>query len=62
MIKTPILIMNGKKDNIVPFFMGKELFEKANSPKQSFFTDSDDHMMDFNSELIDKLRSFIEKY
>ncbi len=62
MIKTPILIMHGKKDNIVPFFMGKELFEKANSPKQSFFTDSDDHMMDFNSELIDKLRSFIEKY
>ena len=54
--------MHGKKDNIVPFFMGKELFEKANSPKQSFFTDSDDHMMDFNSELIDKLRSFIEKY
>ena len=32
-IKTPILIMHGKKDNIVPFYMGKKLFETANEPK-----------------------------
>ena len=31
-ITTPILIMHGKKDDIVPFSMGKELFEKANNP------------------------------
>ena len=34
-ITTPILIMHGKKDDIVPFSMGKELFEKANNPKYS---------------------------
>ena len=61
-VKTPILIMHGKKDDIVPFFMGKELFEKANSPKYSYFTEDDDHMMNFNDALINKLKFFVEKY
>ena len=62
MINTPILIMHGKKDDIVPFSMGKELFEKANSPKYSYFTADDDHMMEFNSNLLQKIKYFIEKY
>ena len=62
MINNPILIMHGKKDDVVPFSMGKELFEKANSPKQSYFTHDDDHMMEFNSTLLKKIKDFIEKY
>jgi len=62
MINTPILIMHGEKDDVVPFSMGKELFEKANSPKQSYFTPHDDHMMEFNSSLLQKIKDFIEKY
>ena len=62
MINTPILIMHGEKDDVVPFSMGKELFEKANSPKQSYFTPDDDHMMEFNSSLLQKIKDFIEKY
>lgn len=62
MIKIPILVMHGKKDNVVPFFMGKELFEEANSPKDSYFTKSDDHMMEFNSQLLIKVKNFVEKY
>ncbi len=61
-LKLPILIMHGKKDDIVPFFMGKELFEEANNPKHSFFTDNDDHMMEFNETLISEIRSFIKRY
>ena len=61
-INSPILIMHGRKDDIVPFFMGKKLFEKANSPKDSYFTDSDDHMMEFNSQLLNKIKDFITKY
>ena len=45
MINTPILIMHGEKDDVVPISMGKELFEKANSPKHSYFTSADDHMI-----------------
>ena len=62
MINTPILIMHGKKDDVVPFSMGKELFEKANSPKHSYFTSDDDHMMEFNSSLIQRINNFIQKY
>ncbi len=62
MINTPILIMHGKKDEVIPFSMGKELFEKANSPKHSYFTTNDDHMMEFNSSLLQTIKDFIEKY
>ena len=61
-IKTPILIMHGKKDDIVPFSMGKELFEKANNPKHSYFTTDDDHMMEFNDQIITNIKNFINKY
>ena len=40
----------------------KELFEQANDPKYSYFTSTDDHMMEFNSKLINVLKNFIEKY
>ena len=62
MIKTPILVMHGKKDNIVPFSMGKEMFEKANNPKHSYFTLDDDHMMEFNDQMMKRLKNFIDKY
>jgi len=61
-IRTPILIMHGKKDDIVPFSMGKELFEKANNPKYSYFTLDDVHMMEFNDQLLKNIKNFIEKY
>ena len=60
-VKTPILIMHGKKDNIVPQKMGLELFEKANNPKFSYFPESDDHMMEYNSQLLNKIKLFISK-
>ena len=61
-IRTPILIMHGKKDDIVPFSMGEELFEKANNPKYSYFTLDDVHMMEFNDQLLKNIKNFIEKY
>ena len=58
-INTPILIMHGKKDDVVPFKMGVELFEKANQPKFSYFSENDDHMMEFNDQLMNSLRKFL---
>ena len=54
-----MLILHGRKDTIVPFEMGEELFQKANNPKYNYFIDNDDHMLDFNEELINSIRSFI---
>ncbi len=62
MVKTPILIMHGEKDDIVPFSMGKELYEKANDPKYFYFSADDDHMMEFNPKLLSEIKNFIEKY
>ena len=62
MINIPILIMHGEKDDVVPISMGKELFEKANNPKHSYFTSEDDHMMEFNPSLLNEINSFILKY
>ena len=56
---SPILILHGRKDNIVPFEMGEKLFKLANNPKYNYFIDNDDHMMDFNDDLIDSINSFI---
>ena len=57
-INIPVLVMHGEEDQIVPFKMGKELFEKANNPKFSYFSDNDDHMMEFNYQLMNALRNF----
>ena len=58
-IKTPILIMHGKVDNIVPFYMGKKMYDLANEPKYSYFTEYDDHMMEYNEKLLNALKEFI---
>jgi len=58
-INIPILVMHGKKDEVVPFKMGKELFEKANKPKLSYFPDNDNHMMEFNDRLMNSLKKFL---
>tara|TARA_Y100000590_G_scaffold391968_1_gene469044 strand:+ start:1247 stop:2050 length:804 start_codon:yes stop_codon:yes gene_type:complete len=58
-IKSPILIMHGEVDNIVPFYMGKKMYQLANQPKYSFFSKYDDHMMEFNEKLLKTLEDFI---
>jgi len=58
-INSPILIMHGKVDNIVPFYMGKKIYELANEPKYSYFSEYDDHMMEYNKTLLKVLKNFI---
>ena len=59
-IISPILIMHGKNDTLVPFWMGEKLFNLANEPKYSYFPENDDHMMEFNKDLISSLNNFIK--
>jgi len=58
-IKSPILIMHGRIDNIVPFYMGKKMYELANEPKYFYFSDYDNHMMEYNEKLLTVLKNFI---
>ena len=57
---SPILILHGRKDNIVPFEMGEALFKQANKPKYNYFIDNDDHMMDFNEALVNSINQFVK--
>ncbi len=59
-IKSPILIMHSKKDEIVPFWMGEKLFELANQPKMNFFADDTNHLVTYTDELMIKLNVFYE--
>ena len=59
-INSPILIMHGKVDNIVPFYMGEKMYELANEPKYSYFSEYDDHMMEYNENLLKVLKDFVK--
>jgi len=59
-INTPILVMHGEVDQIVPFRMGKKIYEIANQPKYSHFTKFDDHMMEYDEKLLYELKTFIQ--
>ena len=54
------MVMHGEIDQIVPFLMGKKIYEMANEPKYSYFTKYDDHMMEFDKRLVLALQSFIK--
>ena len=59
-INIPVLVMHGEADQIVPFWMGKKIYEIANQPKYSYFTKYDDHMMEYDEKLIDELKIFVK--
>ena len=58
-IRSPLLILHGRLDTIVPFSMGKTLFEKANKPRFKYFIDNDNHMMRYDQNLLDEIKKFI---
>jgi Prolyl oligopeptidase family. len=57
-INSPILIMHGKVDNIVPFHMGKKMYDLLSEPPYSYFSEYDDHMMEYNERLFITLQKF----
>ena len=59
-VNSPILIMHGKVDNIVPFSMGKKMYELANEPKFFYSQEYGDHMVEYDKELLSTLKKFIQ--
>jgi uncharacterized protein len=59
-INIPVLVMHGEEDQIVPFKMGKKIYEIANQPKYSYFTKYDNHMMEYDEKLVFALSSFMQ--
>jgi len=59
-VNSPILIMHGEVDRIIPVAMGKKLFDEIKSKKYGYFPQFDRHMMTYNSELKLELQKFIK--
>ena len=60
-IKIPTLVMHGKKDTIVPFYMGEDIYNSLKTNKYSHFVDNDDHMMRFDSRMKEVLNNFLKE-
>ena len=59
-INSPILVMHGEQDTIVPFKMGKKMYQLANEPKYFYPTKHDNHMMVYDELMIKTLKNFIQ--
>ena len=59
-ISVPILIMHGQVDKIVPYHMGKKMYELANEPKFFYSQEYGDHMVDYDEKLLLALKQFIK--
>ncbi len=62
-IDTPVFITHSKDDPIVPFWHGKELFDKARQPKKALWLNHDGHSkITHNPSFWIQLDSFINSY
>ena len=59
-ILVPVLIMHGKVDRIVPYEMGKKMYELANEPKFFYSQEYGDHMVEYDEKLLSALKEFIQ--
>ena len=56
----PILIIHGKVDKIVPYEMGRKIYELSNDPKFFYTQEYGDHMVEYDEKLLSELNNFIK--
>lgn len=73
-VRCPVLVIHGRRDQVIPFSHGEKLFLEANEPKASFWVEEADHnnlfqvagnsyekaLLDF-VDLIEKSRKSVEE-
>tara|TARA_B100000767_G_C19363006_1_gene368599 strand:- start:25 stop:192 length:168 start_codon:yes stop_codon:yes gene_type:complete len=52
--------MHGKEDKIVPLWMDKKMYELANKPKYFYFSEKDNHMMEYDEKMIIVLKKYLK--
>lgn len=62
-IKTPVVIMHSKEDEIVPYFMGRKLYENAKEPKLFLELEKghNDGGIIVSKDAIKELKNFLER-
>ena len=61
-IKSPLLIIHGKKDNVINIELGKKVFNSAPEPKETLFIDKQAIIIYMNSISFKKILNFISQY
>jgi len=59
-ISFPVLIIHGKVDKIVPYEMGRKIYELSNDPKFFYTQEYGDHMVEYDEKLLSELNNFIK--
>ena len=59
-ISVPVLVIHSKVDKIVPYAMGKKMYELANQPKFFYSQEYGGHMVEYDEKLLLALRQFIK--
>ena len=55
-IKSPLLIIHGKKDNVINIELGKKVFNSAPNPKQALFIDNASHNNLYEFNIFEKIK------
>ncbi len=58
-LKAPLLVIHGTADNVVPFELGRALFNAAPQPKQMIEIEGGAHSVEFDDTLWSKITSFL---
>jgi len=61
-VRSPVLVVHGKKDDLIPIEMGKRLYEAAPEPKAFYVIETgshDDGFIEGGQAYRDRLRSFV---
>ncbi len=58
-VKTPLLVLHGEGDRVVPIAFGRALFEAAAEPKRGWFPRSADHATIFGAEALRVVTAFL---
>jgi len=59
-IKSPVMVIHGTKDDVVPFEMGKRLYDAAPHPKRLFTVENAHHNDAYLASKLDYLKEIEE--
>lgn len=62
MVRMPLLIMHGDADELIPYWMGRRLYELAPGPKRFVTFPNSGHSQAPMEALIEAVRSFVEEF
>jgi uncharacterized protein len=60
--RRPVFVAHGTDDELIPFALGRRLYDAANEPKEFFAMPGEDHNAPLSEALFAQMRAFLEKH